>query len=649
MTPSPPRHDASNIEWAYYYLNLGWTPLPVKRGTKFPAVKWTEYQTRQPTPREIERWNWSGGIGIVTNGLICVDCDGGGEQLLKGKDFPPSWTVRTGSGGLHRYYKANGQPTRNAVAILKGDDGAQVDIRADGGFIIVPPSQHIKTGKPYTWILPPWLDTLPLAPAPVWIQEAVAEKRQTPDNQFIQVDKRIPNGQRDATLTSLAGTMRRRGMDEKAILAALLEENASKCDPPLPDHEVRKIAHSVARYEPESPQEESDLPAEAPESDMPIFPNAAYQGLAAEVAHTYAEYLEVPREFLYIDALTFLGASLAKMVRLDSELREEPRLYPVKVGASSLTRKSSGQEIIERLYAPILQDRVTMCYGAGSAEGLQRVMQSGLPTILMYDEFRAFVDKAGVQQSVLLPMVATLFHRTVYENSTKTSQIHLPDAHLSLIGACTTDTFTTMFTPQFRNIGFLNRLFVVTGKREKLHPIPQVVPFEVVKRLQERTLAQVEKAEKDRPALQFTADARLRWEEWYRAMPASPYVARLDTYGLRFLMLFAVTTESWEITRELVDAVIPLLDYELALRREFDPVDAEGAIARMERLILRHLRKGRLTESRLQRLCNVRYYGLWTYDLALKNLQGQDWVRKKLAGKGRQLWLTEAGQEAASE
>ncbi len=60
----------------------------------------------------------------------------------------------------------------------------------------------------------------------------------------------INNGSRNATLTSLAGSMRRRDMSSDAILAALRSENAAKCLPPLPDDEVQKIVKSVSQYAP---------------------------------------------------------------------------------------------------------------------------------------------------------------------------------------------------------------------------------------------------------------------------------------------------------------------------------------------------------------------------------------------------------------
>jgi hypothetical protein len=57
----------------------------------------------------------------------------------------------------------------------------------------------------------------------------------------------IPAGQRNVTLTSLAGAMRRQGASEATILAALAAEN-QRCDPPLPDAEIQGIAASIGRY-----------------------------------------------------------------------------------------------------------------------------------------------------------------------------------------------------------------------------------------------------------------------------------------------------------------------------------------------------------------------------------------------------------------
>jgi putative DNA primase/helicase len=64
-------------------------------------------------------------------------------------------------------------------------------------------------------------------------------------------DSDIPEGNRNATLTSLAGSMRYRGMSQVAIVAALHAENQARCDPPLDGEEVEGIAASICRYDPD--------------------------------------------------------------------------------------------------------------------------------------------------------------------------------------------------------------------------------------------------------------------------------------------------------------------------------------------------------------------------------------------------------------
>lgn len=65
-------------------------------------------------------------------------------------------------------------------------------------------------------------------------------------------DEFIPESNRNNTLTSMAGAMRRRGMSEASIEAALQKENLTRCKPPLTEDEVAGIARSMMRYEPSS-------------------------------------------------------------------------------------------------------------------------------------------------------------------------------------------------------------------------------------------------------------------------------------------------------------------------------------------------------------------------------------------------------------
>lgn len=82
---------------------------------------------------------------------------------------------------------------------------------------------------------------------------------------------KFPEGQRNAALASIAGTMRHRGMSFASIEAALQIENVERCDPPLDESEVSQIARSMSRYEPSSSHIRSSYSGQPAKSDEPLF------------------------------------------------------------------------------------------------------------------------------------------------------------------------------------------------------------------------------------------------------------------------------------------------------------------------------------------------------------------------------------------
>jgi len=125
--------------------------------------------------------------------------------------------------------------------------------------------------------------TVPAGPLPAMprvLVEAFKRSRSTgpvPDS----TGAPIGEGGRNAALTSLAGTMRRRGMSEAAIRAALRAENAARCVPPLDDAEVDRIAASVASYP--SAEEPTTDPGDTPGSSWAPRPLADAAAAAAAV------------------------------------------------------------------------------------------------------------------------------------------------------------------------------------------------------------------------------------------------------------------------------------------------------------------------------------------------------------------------------
>jgi hypothetical protein len=362
------------------------------------------------------------------------------------------------------------------------------------------------------------------------------------------------------------------------------------------------------------------------------LPEEGYVGIAAGFADLYATHTESPRSFLYFDFLTYLGALISPRVTLHSELRPQPRLYTVNLGASSDTRKSTSLDHTDRFFRDAIQDfGEYVHYGLGSGEALGRRLgrddRGNIKSLLAHlDELRLLTDKARAEGSIILPMLATLFERNVFDNSSLTHTICVRDGYLSLVAASTVETYAAIWTPAFLNIGFTNRLWLVVGEPEGRHALPVPVPVDLRQALIRDLgdlLARIDHAAESEPlALRLNGDAMQAWETWYTAMPRTIHSRRLDTYGMRLMILLSLSRGDLDtVSADTVRRVCTLLDHQLALRQEFDPIDAETTVARIEEAIRRALRaKGSLTKRDLRRLTHADRAGLWTFTQALDNL-----------------------------
>ena len=226
--------------------------LPVDRKTKRPLVQWKEHQTRLPTKTEVLRWLRrfpDANIGMATgalSGIMVIDCDSPEATKRFTSDYPEvkdTLQVKTGrSGGCHFYFKHE-EGIRNSVGNLLGPG---IDVRAEGGLVIMPPSVH-ENGKRYKFINDKHPALLPEKLKKRLLQDPIRRFSRSTDES--KPGNSFKDKGRNNFLTSLAGTMRRRGMAEDSILAGLLEENAIKCSPPLSNDEVKRTAESVAKYD----------------------------------------------------------------------------------------------------------------------------------------------------------------------------------------------------------------------------------------------------------------------------------------------------------------------------------------------------------------------------------------------------------------
>src|SRR5215218_1508333 len=247
--------DVKNVA-KHYRDVLGFNVIPLKAGRKVPALpKGHPYLYRQGTDKEFESFDFRN-VGIVTgqtSGIVVLDVDEEGPNTLRENDWtvPPTVTVAT-MNGRHYYFRypsgAEHVPTK--IGFAKG-----LDFKADGGYVVAPPSIVEKKGRDkkgidwseshrYEWISRP--EDLGIAECPEWLLRAITEH----SGGFSRpVEATIQEGHRNSTLFSLSRSLFRKGLHDDEVFQALCAVNRNRCKPPLDNNELEQIVRSAAKYE----------------------------------------------------------------------------------------------------------------------------------------------------------------------------------------------------------------------------------------------------------------------------------------------------------------------------------------------------------------------------------------------------------------
>lgn len=148
--------------YAPLYWEAGLPVIPLKpynsgeKGAgKAPILTdWTKYGAQSPSKIEQDMWLRSypnHNIGLpfgAASGLCAIDIDTEDEDLIKAilEILPPTPWTRVGAKGMGLIYKWSGQ--RNFK--LAGEEGMILEFLGMGNQMVVPPSIHPDTQKPYT-------------------------------------------------------------------------------------------------------------------------------------------------------------------------------------------------------------------------------------------------------------------------------------------------------------------------------------------------------------------------------------------------------------------------------------------------------------------------------------------------------------------
>ena len=193
------------LQAALTYASYGWRVFPVHSITngvctcgnpncqspgKHPVASCAPNGFHQATidPATLTRW-WTErpwmNIAIATgsiSGLVVVDLDVSHEPGADDSsatfadlgDCPDTVECYTGGGGRHLYFAyPSGQSIRSGTHVL----GERIDIRADGGYVLLPPSNHI-SGADYDWEAASDPDDgVTVAPMPAWLLKELTKPK----------------------------------------------------------------------------------------------------------------------------------------------------------------------------------------------------------------------------------------------------------------------------------------------------------------------------------------------------------------------------------------------------------------------------------------------------------------------------------------
>jgi replicative DNA helicase len=253
---------------------------------KVPVIwTWTEYQKRQPTKEEVNKWfdeNPDANIAIITgpvSGIVVFDIDS--EKAIefaeKQGGFPETAKVKTGR-GYHYYARYPAFKVRNDKNRELG-----LDIKGSGGYVVAPPSIH-GSGRIYEWEKGQSINEIKPAACNPWMinylqnlgskSKSAKQKKKDPktaeaidtasklgkNNEYANImETGAVQGMRNHTATKLIGHLFAKGIAENEVWATVDMWNTSKNNPPLGEDELRRTFNSVKNLESKNKKKEIEV------------------------------------------------------------------------------------------------------------------------------------------------------------------------------------------------------------------------------------------------------------------------------------------------------------------------------------------------------------------------------------------------------
>ena len=211
---------------------------------KTPRVKWQHYQKIQPSREEIQQWhnqypsaNWAAITGI-TFAVVDVDKDEAVEWVEQGNISRTPLKQTSPRGGVHYFYSLGSELIRNSVGLNK------IDIRGDGGYIMVAPSHGYNIEFDQNYPMSSMEDL------PVLVQDDLQKVHMYNNGGKVEsireklTEEPKQEGSRNDTLARLVGKWVKEGWGMREVMIKAQDWNQT-CFPPMDLIEVTRTTISI--------------------------------------------------------------------------------------------------------------------------------------------------------------------------------------------------------------------------------------------------------------------------------------------------------------------------------------------------------------------------------------------------------------------
>jgi hypothetical protein len=587
------------------------------------------------------------------------------KQIYKDFSLKPSILVESG-GGYHLYWPLKEPASRidiprvenllKRIAIHLGGDRVSAEaariLRVPGTYNLkYTPKRRITIGhlhpeKQYN------LDDFEILP-PLPVGEREDRDQLHPPGWQKDLLKGVSDGERNISITRLAGRYVGKGLSGEEIIPILMDAN-SNFKPPLEVKEVEGCLDSVIKTDSRNHPDRSEEPSSEStplhtETHWPSPINdKAFYGLTGEFVRLVESHTEADPVALLVQFLSATGNVIGANAHFRVEAdKHYLKINPILVGETSKGRKGTSLGYIKSLYQLVDPDwalgRLSFG-GLSSGEGLvwevrdeiwkkECIREKGRVTrefqqvlvdqgvsdkrlLVVEQEFSSTLRVMGRDGSTLSPTIRQSWDDSNLRILTKNNPARSTGCHISIIGHITKDELRRYLDRTEMGNGFANRFLWVCVRRSKSLPEGSCFREDGFKSILGKLMGVMEFGQSI-GEIRKDDNAKKLWAEVYPDLSSGKpgllgaVISRAEAQVMRLACLYAVMDKSNTITTKHLLAAIALWDYCEASARYIwgdatgDPVadrilggvrHTDGGLSRTEisGLFLRHVSSSRI-------------------------------------------------------